>query len=123
MHPSSPPGSLRRRVAAGLALLTPALAALYWSYAGPTIWTVRSSFQDVDLMSGDGDEVGTANYAAVGGHAFHDVAYGLAFCLFPLLTFIFAAGLLALAAHHAGRTARWVARVALALPMLAGLAP
>ncbi|MBO3750725.1 sugar ABC transporter permease [Streptosporangiaceae bacterium NEAU-GS5] len=126
VSPQPPPpsggGSGAGRVVVALALLLPALLALYWSYLGPTIWTVRTSFQDVNLVSGTARSVGTSNYSAIGTRAFHDFAFALSFCLLPLLTFLIAAPLLAFAAHLAGQASRWVIRIAFAVPMVVGVA-
>ncbi|MEV5413404.1 hypothetical protein AB0K60_31800 [Thermopolyspora sp. NPDC052614] len=110
-------------VVVGLVLTVPALLALYRGYIGPTFWTVRSGFQDVDVLSGRIRDVGGRNYQVIGEDVLDTFGRALLFGVGPLLAFLVVAPLLALAAHWAGRAGRWVVRVAFAVPMVLGLAP
>ncbi len=110
-------------VVAGLVLTVPALFALYQGYIAPTIWTVRGSFQDVDVLRDGARDVGGRNYEVVGEDALGTFGYALLFGAVPLLVLLVAAPLLAFAAHWAGRAGRWVVQVAFAVPIVVGLAP
>jgi ABC-type glycerol-3-phosphate transport system permease component len=105
-------------VIVGLLLALPALVALIVNYLLPTIWTISSSFQDVNpLREGSGRPVGTKNYEAISENLGSVLGYGAAFALLPLLTFLIGAPLMAFAAHYSGLAGRWVLRIVLALPM------
>ncbi|GAB3415489.1 hypothetical protein [Flindersiella endophytica] len=122
MPPPTPPPAGGRNPAAvvvGLVLAVPALVALIVNYLLPTIWTVNSSFQDVNLLQDrPAEPVGAKNYTAVFENLGGILGYGAAFALLPLLTFLIAAPLMAFAAHHSGMAGRWVLRILLALPMV-----
>jgi len=107
----------------GAALVVPAFALLLWSYVWPTIWDVWNSFRRVTFFVGEGDldrGVGSANYdAAFRGGFWGSVGFALTLAVVPLLVVFIAAPALAWAAHRSGTAARWVVRVALALPLAA----
>lgn len=113
-----------RRVAGAL-LLLPALLALLWSYVLPTLSTVVESFQRGSLL---GDRVRPVPVAEEGAgldnyeRAFDTGLAGglgtaLLMALVPLFAALVAAPLLAVAADRAGRAARLLTRVLLALPL------
>jgi ABC-type sugar transport system permease subunit len=118
--PPGPPARPRNPAAVivGLLLVLPALIALVVSYVIPTVWTITRSFQDVNLLQDSAEPVGTKNYTAISENLGGGLGYALAFGAFPLLTFLFAAPLLAFAAHKSGLVGRWVVRIALAVPMV-----
>jgi ABC-type sugar transport system permease subunit len=109
------------RVVLGLLLVLPALALLGWSYVWPTIWNVQKSFTDAQLLRGPAHGVGIANYRALfqGTGFLPAVGYALTLAVVPLLLVAVVAPALAWAAHRTGTAARWVVRVALAVPLVA----
>ncbi|MFB9315968.1 sugar ABC transporter permease [Cryptosporangium minutisporangium] len=112
--PAPRPGA---RVALGLGLLTPAVLALLWSYVAPTVTTVLGSFQDFRLTEAE-EYIGFQNYDAVwqsgvGGR----FGFAIVLALAPLAVGLVVAPLLAVAAQLGGRSARWVVRGLLALPL------
>lgn len=118
----------------GLALLSPSLIALVWTYVIPTLTTVVKSFRGrttTSLASAYQNPgwVGLANYRqafstheALAGHFAEQFGNALLLSLIPLGVALVAAPLLALAALRAGRGGRLVTRVLLVVP-LAGWAP
>jgi hypothetical protein len=89
----------RARTVLGLLLLVPALVTLVISYGAPTVWTIRTGW---------GHPLATDGFK-----------FALSLAIIPLLTVLVIAPLLAYAAHRAGRPARWLLRVSLAVPMVA----
>ena len=88
----------RVRTVTGLLLVVPAAVTLVISYVAPTAWTIRTGWGQP--LAADG--FGFALWMAVP----------------PLLTVLVIAPLLAYAAHRAGRPARWLLRLGLAVPMV-----
>ena len=88
----------RARTVTGLMLVVPAAVTLVISYGAPTFWTIRTGW----------------------GHPLAARGYGFALSLaiLPLLAVLVIAPLLAHAAYRAGRPARWLLRLGLALPMV-----
>src|SRR5437763_1919668 len=109
------------RVVLGLLLVLPALALLGWSYVWPTIWNVQKSFTNAGLTKDGSHGVGIANYKALfqGTGFLPAVGYALTLAVVPLLLVAVVAPALAWAAHRTGTAARWVVRVALAVPLVA----
>lgn len=110
------------RIGTGLALLLPALLALAWSYALPTLLAVRRSTTRDNLLAPPQD-VGGANYQARFEQGFIG-EFGLALLLavVPLILALLVAPVLAALADRAGRRARLATRALLAVPV-AGYAP
>jgi hypothetical protein len=88
----------RARSVAGLLLVLPAAAMLVVSYGSPTVWTIRTGWGQPLAADGFG--------------------FALSLAVVPLLTVLVIAPLLAYAAHRAGRPARWLLRLGLAVPMV-----
>jgi hypothetical protein len=88
----------RARTITGLLLVVPAAVALVISYGAPTFWTIRTGWGHPLAADGFG--------------------FALSLAILPLLTILVVAPLLAYAAHRAGRPARWLLRLGLALPMV-----
>ncbi|MFC0533698.1 sugar ABC transporter permease [Phytohabitans kaempferiae] len=109
----------------GALLLLPATLALLWSYVLPSLSTVVESFQRGSLLGQRrpappiADEgAGFENYErALNGNFFGGLGTVVLMALVPLLAALVVAPLLALAADRAGRVARVVTRVLLALPI------
>ncbi|MFC4998913.1 sugar ABC transporter permease [Dactylosporangium cerinum] len=109
------------QVAVGLVLTLPALVLLLTSYVEPLYWTVTSSFRKfsgIRLTGGEG--VGWDNYDAAYSQGLADAHwFALSLAVVPLLLVLLLAPALAWAAHAGGTWARWVVRIALALPIAA----
>jgi hypothetical protein len=88
----------RARTVTGLLLVVPAAVTLVISYGSPTVWTIRT---------------GWGHHLTADGFGF-----ALSLAVLPLLTILVVAPLLAYAAHRAGRPARWLLRLGLAVPMV-----
>ncbi|MEN3304036.1 MAG: hypothetical protein V7603_238, partial [Micromonosporaceae bacterium] len=104
-----------------LALVLPAFVSLIVAYGWPAVWTLRTSFQKVNILHpGAGGGFTTRNYSSVfgAGLAGH-FGFALSLAVVPLVVALLAAPLLAWAAHRGGRVARWVTRGVLALPLAA----
>lgn len=110
------------RVLLGLVLVVPALLALVWSYLVPTVSTVLASFRHEDLGKPP-TPAGTENYQTiVADGVWGQIGSALLLGLLPLAYALVVAPLLAVVADRAGRAARLVTRIVLALPV-AGYAP
>ncbi|MEO3745114.1 sugar ABC transporter permease [Plantactinospora sp. B5E13] len=106
----------------GLALVVPALLGLVWSYLVPTVSTVLASFRHEDLGKPP-TSAGTENYQTiVADGVWGQLGSVLLLGLLPLAYALVVAPLLAVVADRAGRAARLVTRIVLALP-IAGYAP
>jgi ABC-type sugar transport system permease subunit len=109
------------QVAVGLVLTLPALVLLLTSYVEPLYWTVTSSFRKfsgVRLTGGEG--AGWDNYDAAYSRGLADAHwFALSLAVVPILLVLLLAPALAWAAHAGGTQARWVVRIALALPIAA----
>ncbi|MEV4508081.1 sugar ABC transporter permease [Dactylosporangium sp. NPDC049525] len=118
-----PPPRPGWQVAVGLVLTLPALVLLLTSYVEPLYWTVRSSFRKfTGLRMGEGGaSVGWDNYdsAYTQGHLADAHWFALSLAVVPILLVLLLAPVLAWAAHAGGTWARWVVRIALALPIAA----
>ncbi len=88
----------RARTVIGIVLLVPAAVTLVISYGAPTVWTIRTGWGQP--LSADG------------------FGFALSLAVLPLLTILVIAPLLAYAAYRAGRPARWLLRLGLAVPMV-----
>jgi ABC-type sugar transport system permease subunit len=116
-----PAGRRPVRIVVGLLLVLPALAMLALSYVWPAFWNLQKSFSAYRLNAGPAHGAGFANYRALfqGGGFLSAVGFSLTLALVPLLLVTVVAPALAWAAHRTGTVARWVVRVALALPLVA----
>ncbi|GIJ22524.1 sugar ABC transporter permease [Micromonospora lutea] len=110
------------RIGLGLLLLLPALLALAWSYALPTVLAVwRSTTRDT--MFRPAENVGGANYQARFDQGIlGDFGWALLLALIPIALALLVSPLLALLADRAGRRARLTVRALVAVPV-AGYAP
>ncbi|MEV0131695.1 sugar ABC transporter permease [Dactylosporangium sp. NPDC050688] len=121
-----PPPRPGWQVAVGLILVLPALVLLLTSYVEPLYWTVTSSFRKFSglRLSEGGKAVGWDNYDAAyaQGRLADAHWYALSLAVVPVVLVLLLAPAIAWAAHAGGTWARWVTRVALALP-LAAFAP
>jgi hypothetical protein len=88
----------RARTVIGFLLLVPAAVTLVISYGAPTLWTIRTGWGEPFSADGFG--------------------FALSLAVLPLLTILVIAPLLAYAAYRAGRPARWLLRLGLAVPMV-----
>jgi ABC-type sugar transport system permease subunit len=110
------------QVAVGLVLTLPALVLLLTSYVEPLYWTVTSSFRKFSgLRTTGGEGVGWDNYDAAysQGRLADAHWFALSLAVVPILLVVLLAPVLAWAAHAGGTWARWVVRIALALPIAA----
>lgn len=118
-----PPPRPGWQVAVGLVLTLPALVLLLTSYVEPLYWTVRSSFREFTglRMSEGAAGVGWDNYddAYAQGRLADAHWFALSLAVVPILLVLLLAPALAWAAHAGGTRARWVVRIALALPIAA----
>jgi ABC-type sugar transport system permease subunit len=114
------------QVAVGLVLALPALVLLLTSYVEPLYWTVTSSFRRFTglRLSEGGKGVGWDNYdnAYAKLHLADAHWFALSLAVVPIVLVLLLAPAIAWAAHAGGTVARWVTRIALALP-LAAFAP
>ncbi|MQA85720.1 MAG: sugar ABC transporter permease [Streptosporangiales bacterium] len=104
----------------GLVLVLPAFFGLLTGYLWPTIRTAWWSFQARQPFGGGGGGqwVGLDNYVRVLAQFGRTWGFAPVFAIMPLLTLAVVVPLLAIAAHRAGRRARWAVRLALAVPMV-----
>jgi hypothetical protein len=87
------------------------------SYVEPTVWTVRLSLRDLDVLTGTGS-AGLDNYRSVLDAGFgRQVAFALSLAVAPLLVALVVAPLVAYAIDRGGPLHRRVARAVLALPL------
>lgn len=100
-------------------LLVPALIALVIGYVIPTVRTFWASLHEPNPLTGSSRWVGLDNYdRVVTDEGFASVGFALSIALLIALVLLLVAPLLSLAASHAGRAARLVVRLALAVPMV-----
>ncbi|WP_327007501.1 sugar ABC transporter permease [Dactylosporangium sp. NBC_01737] len=118
-----PPTRPGWQVAVGLVLTLPALVLLLTSYVEPLYWTVSSSFRKFSglRMTEGGEGVGWDNYDAAyaQGRLADAHWFALSLAIVPILLVVLLAPAIAWAAHAGGTWARWVTRIALALPIAA----
>ncbi|GAA1504107.1 hypothetical protein GCM10009827_016670 [Dactylosporangium maewongense] len=110
------------QVAVGLILTLPAFVLLLTSYVEPLYWTVTSSFRKLNglRLTEGGDSVGWDNYDTAYSRGLADAHwFTLSLAVVPILLVLLLAPAIAWAAHAGGTWARWVTRVALALPLVA----
>jgi len=115
---AAPSSDQLRRQLLAVALLLPALGALTFSYARPTLWTVATAFQSRRLLNRAPEWVGFANLRDILDNGWlADAGYALSYAAAPAAALVTLAPALAWLARRTGAAGRRIVLVAVAVPL------